>query len=129
MIPNAALKASAISGWTDGLRPSASYGLKLNLTKVYEQAKELYTERPDHAVIASTYAFALHLRGNTPEALSVLQKLKPEALEDPSVALYYGVMLSASGQPDQARKYLGLAQPTKLLPEEKHLLEVARKTL
>lgn len=103
--------------------------LKLNLTKVYEQAKELYTERPDHAVIASTYAFALHLRGNTPEALAVLQKLKPEALEDPSVALYYGVMLSASGQPDQARKYLDLAQPTKLLPEEKHLLEVARKTL
>jgi cellulose synthase operon protein C len=103
--------------------------LKLNLTKVYEQAKELYTERPDHAVIASTYAFALHLRGNTPEALSVLQKLKPGALEDPSVALYYGVMLSASGQSDQARKYLDLAQPAKLLPEEKQLLEIARKTL
>ena len=103
--------------------------LKLNLTKAYELAKELYTERPDHAIIASTYAFALHLRGSTREGLAVLQKLKPEALEDPSVALYYGVLLSASGQPAQARKYLDLAQPAKLLPEEKQLLETARKAL
>ena len=72
--------------------------------------RQLYTERPDHAIIASTYAFALHLRGNTREGLAVLQKLKPEALEDPPVALYYGVLLSASGQAAQARKYLDLAQ-------------------
>ena len=97
--------------------------LKLNVNKAYELAKALYTERPDHAVIASTYAFALHLRGSTREGLAVLQKLKPEALEEPSVALYYGVLLSASGQPAQARKYLDLAQPAKLLPEEKQLLE------
>jgi tetratricopeptide (TPR) repeat protein len=103
--------------------------LKLNLTKAYESAKALYTERPDHAIIASTYAFALHLRGSTQEGLEVLQKLKPEALEDPPVALYYGVLLSASGQPAQARKYLDLAQPAKLLPEEKQLLETARKAL
>jgi tetratricopeptide (TPR) repeat protein len=103
--------------------------LKLNLTKAYELAKALYTERPDLAIIASTYAFALHLRGSTQEGLAVLQKLKPESLEDPPVALYYGVLLSASGQPAQARKYLDLAQPAKLLPEEKQLLETARKAL
>ena len=103
--------------------------LKLNLSKAYELAKELYAERPDNAIIASTYAFALHLRGSTPEGLAVLQKLKPESLEDPPVALYYGVLLSASGQPAQARKYLDLAQPAKLLPEEKQLLEAARKGL
>ena len=40
--------------------------LKLNVTKAYELAKELYTQRPDHAIIASTYAFALHLRGEHP---------------------------------------------------------------
>jgi Flp pilus assembly protein TadD len=101
--------------------------LKLNLTKAYELARELHTERPDDAIIASTYAFALHLRGSTREGLAVLQKLKPEALEDPSVALYYGVLLSASGQPAQARKYLDLAQPAKLLPEEKQLLDNARQ--
>jgi hypothetical protein len=103
--------------------------LNLNVTKAYELAKELHTERPDHAIIASTYAFALHLRGSTREGLAVLQKLKPEALEDPPVALYYGALLSASGQAAEARKYLDLAQPAKLLPEEKQLLETARKAL
>jgi tetratricopeptide (TPR) repeat protein len=101
--------------------------LKLNLTKAYELARELHTERPDDAIIASTYAFALHLRGNTREGVAVLQKYKPEALEDPSVAPYYGVLLSAAGQPAQARKYLGLAPLAKLLPEEKQLLDNARK--
>jgi len=101
--------------------------LKLNLTKTYELARDLHTERPDDAIIASTYAFALHLRGSTGEGLAVLQNLKPEALEDPSVALYYGVLLSASGQPAQARKYLDLAPPAKLLPEEKQLLDNARQ--
>jgi hypothetical protein len=101
--------------------------LKLNLTKAYELARDLHTERPDDAIIASTYAFALHLRGSTREGLAVLQKLKPEALEDPSVAFYYGVLLSASGQPAQARKYLNLTPPAKLLPEEKQLLDNARQ--
>ncbi len=103
--------------------------LKLNVTKAYELAKELHAERPDQAISASTYAFALHLRGNTREGLAVFQKLKPEALEDPPVALYYGILLSASGQPAQATKYLDLAQRAKLLPEEKQLLEAARKAL
>jgi len=101
--------------------------LKLNVNKAYELARELYTERPDHAVIASTYAFALHLRGNTGEGLAVLRKLNPESLEDPPVALYYGLLLSASGQPAQARKYLDLGQRAPLLPEERALLETARK--
>jgi hypothetical protein len=101
--------------------------LKLNVPKAYEIAKELYTERPNHAIIASTYAFALHLSGRTQEGVAVLRKLKPEALEDPPIALYYGVLLSASGQADQARKYLDLAQAANLLPEEKLLLESARQ--
>jgi cellulose synthase operon protein C len=101
--------------------------LKLDLPKAYELARDLHTERPDDAIIATTYAFALHLRGNTGEGLAVLQKLKPEALEDPPLALYYGVLLSASGQPAQARKYLDLTPPAKLLPEEKQLMDNARK--
>lgn len=101
--------------------------LNLNAAKAHELARELYTERPDDAIIASTYAFALHLSGKTGEGLAVLQKFKPESLEDPAVALYYGVLLSALGQPAPAKKYLDLAQPAKLLPEEKQLLEAARK--
>ncbi len=103
--------------------------LRLNVPKTYELARQLHTEQPDHAIIASTYAFALYLRGNAKGGLAVLQKLKPEALENPSIALYYGLLLSASGQPAQARKYLDLVQSAKLLPEEKQLLETARKAL
>ena len=101
--------------------------LKLNVNKAYDLARELRTQRPDDAIIASTYAFALYVRGNTAEGLAVLQKLKPEALENPPVALYYGVLLSASGKPAEARKYLDLGQHASLLPEEKQLLEAARK--
>jgi cellulose synthase operon protein C len=101
--------------------------LKLKLTKAYEMARDLHAERPDDAIIASTYAFAQHLHGSTGGGLAVLQKLKPEALENPSVALYYGVLLSASGQSAQARKYLDITPAAKLLPEEKQLLDNARK--
>jgi hypothetical protein len=41
--------------------------------------------------------------------------------------LYYGVLLSASGQPTQARKCLDLTPAAKLLPEEKQLMDNARK--
>jgi hypothetical protein len=43
------------------------------------------------------------------------------------VTLYYGVLLSASGQSAQARKYLDITPAAKLLPEEKQLLDNARK--
>ena len=54
--------------------------LKLNVAKAFEQAKALHSERPDDAVIASTYAFALHLRDSTREGLAALQRLKPKSL-------------------------------------------------
>ena len=57
----------------------------------------------------------------------MLEKLKPEALETPSVALYYGVLLSASGDTNKAGKYLGIARKADLLPEEKALATEAAK--
>ena len=103
--------------------------LNLNVSKACDLATKLHAERPDDPIVASTYAYALHLRGNTAEGLAALQKLKPQALEDPPVALYYGILLSASGQPAQAKKYLDLGQRGPLLPEERQLLEAARKAL
>jgi hypothetical protein len=103
--------------------------LKLNPTKTYELAQALYTERPDHAIIASTYAFSLQLQGRTKEGLAALEKLKAEALETPSVALYYGLLLSEAGQTNQAGKYLGLGQKSDLLPEEKALVAEALKRM
>ena len=77
------------------------------------------------ATIASTYAYSLHLQGKTREGLAVLEKLKPEALENPSVALYYGVLLSASGDAGKAAKYVGISQKAGLLPEERALADQA----
>jgi hypothetical protein len=103
--------------------------LKLNVSKAYEVAKELHTSRPDDPIIASTYAFALHLLGRTQEGVAVLAQLKPAALEEPAVALYYGVLLSASGQAGQAKKYLNLCHAAPLLPEEQQLLDDALTSL
>ena len=101
--------------------------LKLNLPKAHALAKEVFTQHPKEAIVASTYAFSLHLQGRTKEGLGVLDKLKPEALETPSVALYYGLLLSANGDTNKAGKYLGIAQKTDLLPEEKALAAEAAK--
>jgi hypothetical protein len=103
--------------------------LNLGVQRGIDLAKELHAQQPDDALFASTYAFALHVRGRTPDGLEVLQKLKPEALEDPPVALYYGVLLSAVKQTDKAKKYLDLGQRAPLLPEEQVLLETARNGL
>jgi Flp pilus assembly protein TadD len=101
--------------------------LNLNLSKAHALAKEVFTQHPDVALIASTYAFSLHLQGRTKEGLAVLEKLKPAALEAPSVALYYGLLLAAAGETNQAGKYLEIARKSELLPEEKALATEALK--
>jgi hypothetical protein len=100
--------------------------LRLNLPKAHELAKAVYAQHPEEAIVVSTYAYSLHLQGRTPEGLAVLAKLKAEALETPSVALYYGVLLAAAGDTNKADRYLGIAQKADCLPEEKALLRMAR---
>ena len=101
--------------------------LKLNLRKAHELAQEVFAQHPDQPILASTYAFSLHLQGRTKEGLAVMQKLKPEVLESSSVALYYGLLLSATGETNKAGKYLDIAQRSSLLPEEKALAAEAVK--
>ena len=103
--------------------------LKLNLPRAYELAKDIFTEHPDEAIVTSTYAFSLHLQGRTKDGLTALEKLKPEALETPSVAIYYGLLLSETGATNKAAKYLGIAQKSDLLPEEKALVAEALKRI
>jgi tetratricopeptide (TPR) repeat protein len=101
--------------------------LKLNLPKAYELAKEVFSQHSQDAVVASTYAFSLHLQGQTKEGLAALAKLKAEALETPSVALYYGLLLAETGETNKAVKYLSIAKRSDLLPEEKALAAEAVK--
>ena len=103
--------------------------LRINVPRAHELARELFSQHPEEAIVASTYAFSLHLQGRTKPGLAALDKLKPEALETPSVALYYGLLLSATDQTNQAGKYLRIAQRSELLPEEKALVGEALKQI
>jgi tetratricopeptide (TPR) repeat protein len=106
--------------------------LKLNLSKAHALAKEVFTQHVQEALVPSTcatYAFSLHLQGRTKEGLGVLETLRPDDLEIPSVALYYGLLLAATGETNKAGKYLDIAQKSELLPEEKVLAAEAVKRL
>jgi Flp pilus assembly protein TadD len=96
--------------------------LELNLVKAHEVALQLYREKPQEPVVASTYAYSLHLQGRTREALAVLEKCPRQALDDPGVALYYGVLLSADGRTNEATRFLNIARNGELLPEERKMV-------
>ena len=97
-------------------------------SRAHELAREVFTKFPSNEITASTYAFSLHVQGKHDEALKAFAGVKSESLEQPSIALYYGVILGTNS-PVEARKYLGLAAKGNLLPEEKALLAETRKRL
>jgi hypothetical protein len=101
--------------------------LKTDLSQAHDLARQAYQGHADNPAIAATYAYSLHLQGKTSEGLAALEKLGPEKLELPSVALYYGVLLSFTGESARAAKYLDIAQKGQLLPEEKTLIDEALK--
>ena len=103
--------------------------LKLNLPKAHQVAKQAFSQHPEEAIVASTYAYSLHLQGRTRDGLAALEKLKAEALETPSVALYYGLLLTETGETNKAARFLTIAQKSELLPEEKALVTVATRRL
>lgn len=101
----------------------AAIALLLNAEqyKPHELAREVYEKQPDDPAFAATYAFSLYLQKKPREALQLMEKLKPEQLEDPGIAGYYGLILAASGEKAQIKKYLAIANKSPLLPEERQL--------
>jgi len=55
--------------------------LKTNVPQACRWAEESYAGKTNDLVIASTYAFALHLQGRTKEGLVVMHKLDAHQLE------------------------------------------------
>jgi hypothetical protein len=93
--------------------------LKTNLTQAYRLAREAYAQKSDDPFVVSTYAYSLHLQGRTQEGVTVMEKLKKASLEQPSIALYYSVLLCAVGDTNQADWFLAIARNKgQLLPEE-----------
>ena len=118
-------------------RNPANLGVKNNLAmtallldaqelKPHDLARDAYQQAATNAAYASTYAFALHLQGKNADALKIFQTLKPKQLEDPGIAGYYGLILSATGDKAKARVYLDWAFKNPMLPEEKKLFERAK---
>jgi Tfp pilus assembly protein PilF len=95
--------------------------LRTNMPDAHKLAKEVFEKHPDQPVVISTYALSLYLQGRSKDGLAAMQKLKPEDLASPSVALYYGLLLAANGETNKAGKYFDIAQKSSLLPEEKTL--------
>src|ERR1017187_5717148 len=94
--------------------------------KPHELAREVYGKAPTNAAFVSTYAFSLLLQKKDAEALKVIERLKPEELQNPSIAGYYGLILKATGNGAKAKTYLELASKAPLLPEEKKLFDRAK---
>ena len=61
--------------------------------------------------------------------LKILETLTPEQLHTPEIAAYYGVLLTAAGDQARAVEFLDLGEKATLLPQEKVLLEKARRSL
>lgn len=100
--------------------------LKIDVPKARQWAAEDYARNSDDPNIASTYAFALHLQGRDKQGIAVMRKLPRDQLAQPSVALYYGVLLAAAGNTNDAKPWLQIAQAKgRFLPEEQELLSEA----
>jgi thioredoxin-like negative regulator of GroEL len=97
--------------------------------KPYDLAKDVYQKSPTNAAFASTYAFSLHLQGKNADALKIMEQIKPQDLQDPSNAGYYGVILKATGNREKAKAYLNWSAKGHLLPEEQKLFEKAKAGL
>jgi cytochrome c-type biogenesis protein CcmH/NrfG len=103
--------------------------LNLNPDRGQKAAREVYQKDPKNPAYVSTYAFALHVQGDTRKALKVIETLTPEQLHQPEIAAYYGIILAAAGESARAGEFLDLGEKATLLSEEKVLLEKARRSL
>ena len=56
-----------------------------------------------------------------------MQALPESELSRPNIALYYAVLLAAAGDADKAKPYLDAAEKSPMLPEERRLLDQARR--
>jgi hypothetical protein len=103
--------------------------LNLNVERAQRLARDLHEREPKNAAYASTYAFALHTKGDTKKGLAVMNTLTTEQLHQPEIATYYGILLAAAGEHAKAAEYLDASEKAGLLPEEKALVDKARRML
>jgi predicted Zn-dependent protease len=98
--------------------------LNIDVQRAVELARQCWGEAPAQPNVAATYAFALYRVSKYQEGVQVLDKLPAKDSDEPNIALYYALVLSAAGQTDKARHYLSLARKTdRFLPQELELAD------
>jgi tetratricopeptide (TPR) repeat protein len=103
--------------------------LGADMERARKVAAEIKDKEPSSGAYVSTYAFSLYTKGDVKGALQAMDQLSQDQLRDPSVAVYYGIVLAAAGQKEKAREHLGRAAQASLLPEEKALVAKAESSL
>ena len=103
--------------------------LEADTATACQYASELYSAEPQNPNYASTYAFSLYKLGRAKEGLKVLRDLPAQQLDNPAMAVYYGILLAASGDALTAKHYLNQSSKAFLLPEEKDLVARAKTGL
>lgn len=103
--------------------------LNLNVDRAQKIARELVEKEPANGAYVSTYAFALFTQGDIKKARKTIETLSDEQLHQPEIAAYYGIILAAAGEQARAAEFLELGEKATLLPQEKALLEKARRSL
>ena len=88
-------------------------------------AKEAFDQAPTEPPCAVTQALFLNSDGHAADGIAILQRLPPEKLHDPRLALYLAVLLLNDGKPEAAREFIDEANSGFVFPEEKKLLEEA----
>jgi len=106
-----------------------SFLLHTNIAQAHQVAGRVYHADTNNYGFISTYAWSLHLQGHTAEALKLMERIDAAHLGDPSVASYYGALLAAAGQEDKAKAFLAKADAAQILPEEKEIVEEARRKI
>jgi predicted Zn-dependent protease len=101
--------------------------LRRDSNRACELARKLCEKHPHEGGYVSTYAYSLHLLGQTRQALQAMEALGPQQLETPEVAAYYGILLAADHDWLHASRFLELAKRANLLPEEDELIAAARR--
>ena len=91
----------------------------------YRVAKGAFDQAPAEPPCVVAQALSLNSQGRTSQGIAVLQKLPPEKLHDPRVALYLAVLLLDDGKADAAHEFIDAANSGFVFPEEKKLLQDA----
>ena len=103
--------------------------LHVDVDRARRLISDVYKKQQSNAAYATTFAFSLYTKGDAQAALQVMRGLNDEQRQDPPIAAYYGLFLTAVGEADQAQEYLKRGASAKLLPEEKALLSNAERVL